>query len=80
MEYQIKQAHDYVINSIILLADNVSFASASNDKKIKVWDVITKQCNICIQDAHEGSIRSMIQLINGKIASGSSDECVKIWG
>ena len=80
MEYQIKQAHDYVIHSIILLADNVSFASASNDKKIKVWDVITKQCNICIQDAHEGSIRSMIQLINGKIASGSSDECVKIWG
>lgn len=79
-EYEIKQAHDYVIHVIILLKDNVSFASASNDKKIKIWDIITKQCNICIQDSHESSIRSMIQLINGKIASGSSDETVKIWG
>ena len=35
----IKQAHLYKITSIIKLNDG-SFASCSNDKKIKIWDLL----------------------------------------
>ena len=79
IEIQIKKAHEYNINVIILLNNN-NIASASNDKKIKIWDLYNKQLITCFVDAHRMSIRAMIQINNGNIISGGSDEEIKIWG
>ena len=79
IEIQIKKAHEYNINVIILL-NNKNIASASNDKKIKIWDLYNKQLITCFVNAHSMSIRAMIQINNGNIVSGGSDEEIKIWG
>ena len=79
IEIEIKKAHEYNINVIILLNNN-NIASASNDKKIKIWDLYNKQLITCFVDAHRMSIRAMIQINNGNIISGGSDEEIKIWG
>ena len=79
IEIEIKKAHEYNINVIILLNNN-NIASASNDKKIKIWDLYNKQLITCFVNAHNMSIRAMIQINNGNIVSGGSDEEIKIWG
>ena len=79
IDIEIRKAHEYNVNVIIQLKNN-SIASASNDKKIKIWDLFNKQLLTCFVNAHDMSIRAMIQINNGNIVTGGSDEVIKIWG
>jgi WD40 repeat protein len=52
--------------------------SASEDKKIKVWDM---QSLICIQTLteHTSSVKILISINQKSFASGSTDKSIKIW-
>ena len=52
-------------------------ASGSFEKSIKIWTYDTHRCDFTIM-AHEGPIRSLIQLKDHNLASGSDDKTVKI--
>ena len=75
--------HSDSVNALITLPVN-SFASASTDKSIKIWNFNTQADVIRTMNGHEKSIRCLIHLSNDPndgyfIASGSDDKTVRIW-
>ena len=68
----------YKINSIIKLNDG-TFATCSNDKKIKIWDLNQRLNILAFSDAHEKTINNIIQLNNGMLISTGKDSLIKIW-
>ena len=68
----------YKINSIIKLSDG-TFATCSNDKKIKIWDLHKRINLLTFSDAHEKTINKIIQLNNGMLVSSGKDSLIKIW-
>ena len=69
--------HELWVNSLVKCDDNC-FASASNDKTIKIWNYYNKNCIRTIE-AHEDCILCLIKLINGNLCSGGADLMIKIW-
>jgi WD40 repeat protein len=69
---------DGKINEIIYLNNNKIASCADNDKTIKIWDLSTGKC-IATLRGHSGSVISITQLADGKIASCSYDYHIKIW-
>ena len=47
-------------------------------KKIQIWDLFNKQLSTCFVNAHDMSIRTMIQINNGNIIKGGSDEVINL--
>lgn len=52
-------------------------ASSSDDKTIKIWDN-SGTCLLTLR-GHTASVRALIELQNGNLATGSEDRTVKIW-
>ena len=53
-------------------------ASASMDYTIKIWDLNTNKSIYTLKE-HSGSVNSVIQLQDGRIASASFDKSIRIW-
>jgi len=69
--------HSLWVNCLVKI-DNNSFASASNDCYIYVWDYYKK--NFLFELAgHTDSILTLIKLNDGRLCSGSADMTIKIW-
>ncbi len=67
------------IQALKLTSDNKYLITASEDSKIKIWDLLTKQ-EISTLIGHSGIIFSLIIDINNKyIISGDSNSIVNIW-
>ena len=66
--------------SIFSLAnlDNNRIASCSNDKLIKIWDMVKMVC-VKVLEGHYGSVLALQFLFDSKLASGSGDKTIKIW-
>jgi WD40 repeat protein len=62
----------------IVVIDEIRICSRSNDKKIKVWNVITGVCETNF-DGHTDAINDMVLLSDGRLCSISSDGNVNIW-
>ena len=71
------EGHELWVNCLVKI-DNSTFASASNDAKIKVWDYYSHNCLMELA-GHTDCILSMVYLSNGKFCTGSADSSIKIW-
>ena len=69
--------HELWVNSLVKCDDNY-FASASNDKKIKIWDFYSKEC-IATLSGHLDCVLYLIILKNKNLCSGGADLTIKIW-
>lgn len=71
--------HKSYIMSISISNDNKYIASGSDDKTIRIWNMLDyKQLKILI--GHESSVESIAILQDNKyIISGSWDETIRIW-
>lgn len=83
METNIKKpfltGHSSEINSIVLMADETRIASGSNDKRIIIWSLISKN-QIAVLSGHLLEITSLFLTTDGiYIASGSLDNTVRLW-
>ena len=72
------QGHELWVNCLVK-CDNNYFASASNDKKIKIWDFYNKNC-IATLNGHLDCVLTLILLKNKNLCSGGADLTIKIWG
>ena len=71
------KGHSSLINCLVKCNDKL-FASASNDKCIKIWNYSNKECIKTLQ-GHNDNVLSLALLKNGKLCSGSADHTIKIW-
>ena len=72
--------HSRSIYSLCAMENGIHLCSGSVDWKIAVWDLNNKNDNnVQVLNGHSGSINCLIQLIDGRVASGSSDTTIKIW-
>ena len=71
------KGHELWVNALVKCDDN-TFASASNDSKIKIWDYYKREC-ISTLKGHADCILSLILLRNKNLCSGSADLTVRIW-
>ena len=69
--------HKGRINCIIKLS-NGNFATAGQDKLIKIWD-LTKNESLMTLTGHTSMIWTINEIKNNKLISGSSDKTCKIW-
>ncbi len=77
-------AHMYAINDISLHPENLFFATASQDKTIKLWDTkSTKLLKVIDATRHNGHLNSVNKLFwsryNNLLVSCSDDRSIKIW-
>lgn len=70
--------HTNVVNSLKVLRDGVTLASASADTTIKLWN-ITTGILIYTFTNHTASVNSIDQLNNGYLISASDDGKIIIW-
>lgn len=69
--------HTASVRSLCLLSKYANgFASASDDKTIKIWNE-----GKCLNTftGHSSNVLCVVELENGTIASGSDDETIRIW-
>ena len=77
--------HRGQVNCVIKLKNNKDlFCSAGKDGCIRILTYDTQKEKKCIElvgklEGHEGEIFSLVELLDGRIASGSADWTIKIW-
>jgi len=69
--------HKNDIECLILYGEH-KLISASRDKAIKVWNLVTGECEKTLL-GHSNSVKCLKLLKNGHLASGSVDSQIKIW-
>jgi WD40 repeat protein len=69
--------HDLWVNCLVK-CDDKTFASASNDCNIIIWDYYERKI-IKKFEAHDDCILALIKLKDGNLCSGSVDKLIKIW-
>ncbi|PIA19057.1 WD40 repeat-like protein [Coemansia reversa NRRL 1564] len=73
------QAHDRDINTIRISPDNKTFATGSQDKTAKIWDVGTGTLQGTLQGHRRGVWNVTFSPIDRVIATASSDRTIKLW-
>jgi len=72
------KGHNNTVSTLVLL-NNEIFASASWDRTIIFWNILTGNKIKTLLNAHDDQIWSLEKLENGLFASGSKDHTIKIW-
>ena len=71
------EKHSFWVNCLVKIDKN-TFASASNDCNIYVWDYYNRKFLFELAE-HTDCILALIKLNNGRLCSGSADLTIKIW-
>ena len=71
------KGHSSLVNCLVKCNDKL-FASASNDKTIKIWDYLNNKCLNTLK-GHNNYVYSLALLKDGRLCSGSADNTIKIW-
>lgn len=69
--------HNDSVLCLLQLRDG-RLASASGDKSIKLWNLITNECLITLI-GHSRSVNYIIQFSDDRLISGSGDKTIMIW-
>ena len=69
--------HSGSILCLQTLPDN-QLASGSADNSIKIWDVLTGECQATLS-GHSAAVRCLQILPDGRLASGSFDKTIRVW-
>jgi len=92
--YKIENAHDELINDVVITPDNQYIASCSTDKSIRLFDLDSKELVYKWTEAHNGNVGMLGVLFtftvddiyaitvtpnNKYIVSGSRDFSIKIF-
>jgi WD40 repeat protein len=73
------EGHTNYINSLAYIEELGYLASASWDKKIRIWDVKGGKLTKTLEE-HTNIIRALIYIKeSGYLVSGSDDYTIKIW-
>src|SRR5207253_3018564 len=60
--------------------DSKTLASGSNDKTVRVWDLLHPSAAPTVLQGHEDVVNSVAFSLDGKtLASGSNDKTVRLW-
>lgn len=70
--------HQDVVRKILVLPGGKTFASASNDCTIKIWDLETGAVQQTLS-GHDSFIYDLALLSNGSLVSTAEDRSVRIW-
>ena len=70
------EGHKILINDLVLLSKNW-IASASNDKAIKIWDIVERKLVKTLY-GHENSVESLL-FKNGLLLSSTWNGTIKLW-
>ncbi|KAJ2711085.1 U3 small nucleolar RNA-associated protein 13 [Coemansia spiralis] len=73
------QAHDRDINSICISPDDKVFATASQDKTAKIWDVATGKQLGTLQGHRRGVWSVAFSPTDRVVATASADRMIKLW-
>ena len=71
------KGHTSLVNCLVK-CNNKLFASASNDKTIKIWDYTKNKCIETLK-GHNNYVYSLALLKDGRLCSGSADNTITIW-
>lgn len=71
--------HKEAVRSVAISPDSQILASGSNDKTIKIWNLVSGKL-LRTLEGHLGSVTSVAMSADGQtLASGSGDKTIKIW-
>ena len=70
--------HKSWILSAIELQEEDKFITCGRDHTLRVWNILSTNCEL-ILDEHKENVNDVIELIEGIIASCSSDGFIKVW-
>ncbi|KAL7927983.1 WD40-repeat-containing domain protein [Trichoderma austrokoningii] len=90
------QGHDDCVNSVAFSNDGKLLYSGSDDGTVKIWSVEpnetsealdTLDCEDCVLDVtlspdnrHKRYVRTVAYSVRGRLASGSDDTTIRLWG
>ncbi|WP_052567882.1 protein kinase domain-containing protein [Ktedonobacter racemifer] len=73
------QGYRHVVISVCLSANGRLALSGSNDRTMRLWDVITGDC-LCTFQGHTGTVSSVCFSTDGRFAlSGGYDRTLRLW-
>ncbi|WP_445637595.1 WD40 repeat domain-containing protein [Nostoc sp. DSM 114161] len=72
------EEHSDKVNSVAVSSDNLTIASGSNDKNIKIWSLQTGEVQRTIT-SHTNKVNAVVFSPDGKLVSCSSDNTIKFW-
>lgn len=72
------KGHSDVVRKLLVLPGGKSFASASNDCTIKIWDSVSGALQHTLK-GHDSFVYDLALLPNGDIVSTAEDRSVRVW-